>query len=134
MTKRETIKDILENGLFNRNDDLFIKNEWLDSKGQLIFNLPNRIEGDLVCNQEMTTLKGCSEYVGGNFECIGSLITNLIGGPKHVERNYNCSRCNKLESISGIANYIGGCLHTSHAVYKKNKYRPPGLQGGWLNN
>lgn len=49
------------------------------------------------CNN-LTSLKGCPEYVGGNFYCFNNQLETLVDAPKFVGGNFNC-RHNKKNFI-----------------------------------
>jgi hypothetical protein len=64
------------------------------------------------CN--MTSLRGCPEIVHGSFECHSNNLKNLIGGPIKVDENYGCSLNPNIQSLAGIAKYIGGDFYCNN--------------------
>ena len=54
---------------------------------------------DFYCrNNQLTTLEGSPESVGGNFNCNGNNLTDLKGSPKSIGGGFYCSN-NPIESI-----------------------------------
>lgn len=59
-------------------------------------NMPKHIkfgivEGDfIICNCNMTTLRGCPEIVEGSFKCHDNNLTSLEYCPKIVKRDFVC--------------------------------------------
>jgi hypothetical protein len=73
----------------------------------------NIVSGIFKCsNNVLATLKNCPNSVG-SFECKGLNITSLEGGPKTCYGDYNCSLNGNLNSLDGIAEYIGGKFDVS---------------------
>lgn len=84
-------------------------------------NIPvkfGKVTGDFsVRNNSLTSLLGCPDWVGGNFECArqeasmrdGSIISmeNLEHSPKEVKGNYECGGMD-LYSLRGMTPNIGG--------------------------
>ncbi len=50
-----------------------------------------KVDGYFYCNfNELTSLKGCPEYVGGDFLCGFNNLTSLQGAPKEVGGDFLC--------------------------------------------
>jgi len=76
----------------------------------------NKVSGDFyVPNGKYPDLTGCPEYIGGLFYCEYCGLQSLKGGPIEVGRDYLCGN-NNLTSLHGIAQYIGGSLHTKNNI------------------
>lgn len=78
-------------------------------KATLVGHCPARIEGDFVCsNNDITTLEGAPDYVGGDFTCFNNKkLTTLEGGPTHVGGGFNCPT-NNLATLKGAPKFVGG--------------------------
>lgn len=55
----------------------------------------------------VTTLEGCPDYCE-SFYAQKSIVKNLVGGPIHVETNYDVSKNNELTSLEGSPKTVGG--------------------------
>jgi len=65
------------------------------------------VTGKFDCSSNiLTSLKGCPQFVGGDFSCLDCDLKTLEFGPEEVEGHYNCS-FNKLTSLEGCAQIIG---------------------------
>ena len=61
----------------------------------------NKCNGNfLVSNGNMTSLRGCPQYVRGNFDCSDNFLKTLDGGPRTVKGSYFC-RSNTLQTLDG---------------------------------
>ena len=90
-------------GTYFINDDLTI-----DIKGSFLIdhekigNFPEyiqfgKVEGAFDCaDNNMTSLKGCPEYVGGYFACDHNKLSTLIGCPKRVDGSFHCNENKKV--------------------------------------
>ena len=64
--------------------------------------------GDINCsNQNLTSLEGAPEEVGGSFYCYDNELTSLEGAPRIVGGDFSCSD-NKLTSLKGAPEKVGG--------------------------
>ena len=77
-----------------------------------------------ICNKQLTSLKGCPIYVGGDFYCHYNRLTSLEGCPIYVGGDLYCGT-NKLTSLDGCATYIGGRLYCKNNKIKL--LRPDGV-------
>lgn len=62
----------------------------------------------------LRSLEGCPTSVSQHFNCSENRLTNLIGGPKAVGRDYLAYK-NPLESLDGLATEIGGMLMLTYS-------------------
>ena len=72
----------------------------------------NRIEFDFwFSNNNLTSLKGCPRWIGGNFNCYNNRLTSLEFSPDYIGGYFDC-QCNNLTN-----NYcdteIGSKFYTS---------------------
>ncbi len=68
-----------------------------------------KVTGSFHCfgNYNLTTLKGCPEYVGGDFWCYSNKLTSLEGCPKVVGDYFDCEN-NKIMTFEHLPFSIGG--------------------------
>ena len=72
------------------------------------------IEGGFDCsNNNLTSLEGAPQHVGGNFYCSNNHLTSLKGAPQHVERGFYCYN-NHLTSLEGAPQHVGGDFDCSN--------------------
>jgi hypothetical protein len=73
---------------------------------------PQEVGGDFDCAwNKLTSLKGAPQKVGGDFECWRNNLTSLVGVPKEVGGNFNCENYRwgyKLTSLEGAPQKVGG--------------------------
>ena len=58
-------------------------------------------------NNQLTTLEGAPQKVGGYFNCRHNHLTSLEGAPQKVGWNFNCDN-NQLVSLEGAPQEVGG--------------------------
>ena len=91
----------------------------------------NECYGDFqVDNMGLTTLRGCPRKVKGYFSCSRNNLKNLIGGPEYVTGSYSASLNPALESLEGLANYIGGDFSCNNKTGLNSKDIPKGTYIG----
>jgi hypothetical protein len=56
-------------------------------------------------SNQLTSLTGAPEKVGGSFYCNNNRLTNLVGSPKEVGGNFHCER-NQLTSLEGAPEIV----------------------------
>jgi len=75
---------------------------------------PQEVGGDFSCfGNKLTSLKGAPQKVGGDFYCFNNKITSLEGAPREVGGDFACSY-NQLSSLEGSPREIGGNFNCSH--------------------
>jgi hypothetical protein len=95
------IKELFENEVKN----ITITNKNIVN-GKLKKQYPN-ITGDFISScPELTSLEGCPDEVGGNFNCFGTKITSLKGAPSTVGRVFSCTSTN-ITSLEGAPKKVG---------------------------
>ena len=66
------------------------------------------INGHFYCfNNQLTSLIGCPNEIGGVFNCSYNKLTNLIGCTKEINGDFYC-HCNNLTSLEGCPKIIKG--------------------------
>ena len=77
------------------------------------------VDGDFsVSHNNLTSLKGCPEYIKGSFSCNSNLLNSLEFGPEYVGGGYDfCG--NSVENFDFLAKYIGGWLFAGNNPLKK---------------
>ena len=100
-------------GTYDVNDDVDLGKfkQFVDSNGKLTIKF-KKVTGNLICSAiggtlELTSLKGCPEKVGGDFNCGFNDLTSLEDCPKEVGGNFDC-RFNDLTSLEGCPEKVGG--------------------------
>jgi len=71
------------------------------------------VGGDFNCNNNLISLKGAPETVGGAFWCSYNKLTSLEGAPTSVNGNFWCGN-NKLTSLKGAPTSVGGNFYGDH--------------------
>jgi hypothetical protein len=78
-------------------------------------NLPEKLDGNFHCNSndKLRNLKGSPVEVTGDFTCGNNkLLTSLEGAPVSVGKDFFCNNCN-LKSLIGMPKNIGGNVDCS---------------------
>lgn len=90
-------------------DESFLNDNCGDLPSYIQFN---KIRGTFTvddCN--LTTLRGCPKYVGGDFECTNNKLTSLEYAPKYVGGSFSCEHNAKKfteKEVRKVCNVIGG--------------------------
>lgn len=69
------------------------------------------VEGDVIIkNYKGPTLPNYVKFdkVSGDFICSNSKLSSMNGFPTKVGKDFSCSNCPHITSLSGIPQYIGG--------------------------
>jgi len=66
-----------------------------------------------VRGSNLSTLEGCPDEVGENFNCSDNKLENLLGGPKRVGGEFLAGECG-LKSLSGFPESVIGDVYLSH--------------------
>ena len=101
-----TISDDL---VVNCDGEVRIKNKSIESLTNGLFRW-GVINKDFICSfcNNLTSLKGAPENVGGSFYCKKcEKLTSLDGAPKEVRGGFSCSHCDKLETLEGAPKEVG---------------------------
>ena len=122
--KRQSLKADIEAWC----EEMGIRNYTINSKGEIdvegrvnlndkdIKELPykfGRVTGwfDIGNNPNLTSLKNCSDYIGGSFSCCWcSQLDSLEGCPKEVENKFYCFNCKReftKEEVRSLCNVKG---------------------------
>lgn len=68
---------------------------------------PQEVGGSFYCDDnKLTSLKGAPQEVGGNFWCYYNKLTSLDGAPPKVGGSFDCSR-NELIDLKGAPQKVG---------------------------
>jgi hypothetical protein len=69
------------------------------------------VSEDFICrNNQLTSLEGAPQDVGGDFYCHDNQLTSLVGAPQSVGQDFNCSN-NQLTSLEGAPQDVGGYFY-----------------------
>jgi hypothetical protein len=75
---------------------------------------PQSVGGDFFCTyNQLTTLEGAPQTVGGDFYCNDNQLTTLEGAPQSVSDYFNCYN-NQLTSLEGAPQSVGGYFNCSY--------------------
>jgi hypothetical protein len=70
-----------------------------------------RVSKDFFCRENnLTTLDGSPESVGGDFYCYGNNLTTLDGSPETIGEDFYCYR-NNLTTLEGAPGTVGGSFY-----------------------
>ena len=94
------------------NDDLTVDVEGnVDISDMNLAHIPiqfGKVSGYFICGGNIiSSLKGCPNYVGNDFNCSHNELITLESGPNYVGGNFYCYD-NELTSLKGCPDYIGG--------------------------
>ena len=87
-----------------------VKRDFFCDENQLtsLEGAPQSVGGSFHCNlNQLTNLAGAPQRVGGGFYCSTNGLTSLVGAPETVNGNFWCSR-NSLTSLEGAPQEVGG--------------------------
>jgi len=88
-----------------------------------------RVEKDFKCSHNnLTSLEGAPEYVGGYFDCSHNELTSLEGAPKEVGEHFNCSH-NKLTTLEGAPEHVGGFFDCAYNQLETLEGAPEEISG-----
>ncbi|MBQ7632849.1 MAG: hypothetical protein IJS88_01885, partial [Alphaproteobacteria bacterium] len=69
---------------------------------------PQEVGGSFRCeNNQLTSLEGAPQKVGGYFSCQNNQLTSLQGAPQEVGGSFLCNN-NQLTSLEGAPQEVGG--------------------------
>lgn len=99
---------------------------------------PTRIEGELnIRGNNFSSLEGCPQDIQGGFDCSNQRgeksLVSLEGGPKRIERDFNCSD-NSLASLAGGPEYVGGSFDCSDNNIRTLEGGPEQVEGTYRCN
>ena len=99
-----------------------------DGHNGTLTNIPlkfNRVEGNFNCGwNELITLEGSPNYVGGNFDCEGNEdLETLEGSPSYVGGDFKCGR-NNLYTLNGCPKEIIGKISYKSDHWSKDDNVP----------
>jgi hypothetical protein len=98
-----------QTGLVDVNGDLYCDHQSLPDFKGVRFGV---VVGDFDCsNNQLTSLKGAPQKVGGYFTCSNNQLTSLEGAPQSV-RNFACFK-NQLTSLEGAPQSVNGDFYCS---------------------
>jgi hypothetical protein len=69
---------------------------------------PQQVGGGFYCNNnDLTSLGGAPQQVEGSFDCANNQLTSLMGAPQQVEGTFDCAN-NQLTSLMGAPQAVDG--------------------------
>ena len=84
-------------------------------------------------NNELTSLKGAPQTVGGDFSCSYNDLTSLEGAPQTVGGSFNCME-NRLISLAGAPQTVGGDFYCYLNQLTSLAGAPRTLYGRFVSN
>ena len=95
-----------ETGLYDCDGDVKVEKDLVSPDGKLIVKF-GVVKGNFNCSHnELTSLEGAPQEVGGWFNCLRNQLTSLEGAPKEVGEDFDCS-FNQLTSLEGAPQKVG---------------------------
>ena len=79
-------------------------------------------------NNQITSLVGAPQKVGGDFDCRNNQLTSLVGAPQEVGGSFYCYR-NQLTSLEGAPQEVGGYFECHHNQLTSLKGAPQEVGG-----
>ena len=97
---------------------------------------PQTVGGDFSCNEnKLMSLEGAPQTVGGSFFCLINKLTSLAGAPGTVGGRFNCSD-NNLKSLVGAPQTVGEGFYCVNNNLKSLVGAPQTVEGSFscVNN
>ena len=97
---------------------------------------PQTVGGDFSCNEnKLMSLEGAPQTVGGSFFCLINKLTSLAGAPGTVGGRFNCSD-NNLKSLVGAPQTVGEGFYCINNNLKSLVGAPQTVEGSFscVNN
>jgi len=130
-----TIENIHLAGLFLKElpdfSDIIVKGLFNCSGNQLtsLQGAPQTVGGNFYCNHnQLTSLQGAPQTVGGNFYCSNNQLTSLQGAPQTVEGDFYCNH-NQLTSLQGAPQIVEGDFYCNHNQLTSLQGAPQTVKG-----
>jgi len=110
----------------------------VDIKGNFVSKGPDflgikfgKAEGNFICrDNNLTSLEGAPQEVGGIFDCSNNNLTSLKGAPQVVKGDFDCS-VNNLTSLEGAPQVVKGDFYCSVNSLTSLKWAPQVVKGGF---
>ena len=81
------------------------------------------------CNHnQLTSLLGAPQHVGGDFTCNYNRLTTLEGAPQHVGGDFY-GHHNQLTSLEWAPQHVGVDFYCAYNQLPNDVTKPPGVQG-----
>ena len=97
---------------------------------------PQTVGGDFSCNEnKLMSLEGAPQTVGGSFFCLINKLTSLAGAPGTVGGRFNCSD-NNLKSLVGAPQTVGEGFYCGNNKLTSLEGAPETVEGSFscVNN
>jgi len=89
---------------------------------------PQTVGGNFSCyNNQLTTLEGAPQTVGNDFYCFNNQLTTLEGAPQTVKGDFYCS-ANQLTTLEGAPQTVGRIFYCDAFPLYPGEWNPT----GWL--
>ena len=92
---------------------------------------PQTVGGDFSCNEnKLMSLEGAPQTVGGSFFCLINKLTSLAGAPGTVGGRFNCSD-NNLKSLAGAPQTVGEGFYCGNNKLTSLEGAPETVEGSF---
>ena len=92
---------------------------------------PQTVGGDFSCNEnKLMSLEGAPQTVGGSFFCLINKLTSLEGAPGTVGGRFNCSD-NNLKSLAGAPQTVGEGFYCGNNKLTSLEGAPETVEGSF---
>ena len=92
---------------------------------------PQTVGGDFSCNEnKLMSLEGAPQTVGGSFFCLINKLTSLAGAPGTVGGRFNCSD-NNLKSLVGAPQTVGEGFYCGNNKLTSLEGAPETVEGSF---
>ncbi len=82
------------------------------------------VTGFFLCSDKnLTTLAGCPQHVGDNFDCSSNMLTSLEFAPVTVGKGFRCSN-NQLTSLEHAPSYVPGTFNCANNLLIDLQHAP----------
>ena len=82
------------------------------------------VTGFFLCSDKnLTTLAGCPQHVGDNFDCSSNMLTSLEFAPVTVGKGFRCSN-NQLTSLAHAPSYVPGTFNCDNNLLINLQHAP----------
>jgi len=99
------INSVNDNLSINYNGGITVEKLW---KGKIPLKFHRVDNYFIIQDSELMSLENCPSEVKGDFACIETQISSLIGGPQQIGGNFNINSCKNLVDLNGGPTIVGG--------------------------
>jgi hypothetical protein len=120
-------------GLVDLQGDFNCSRESLEGLNDLLGIRFGEAPWNFHCNgNNLTSLEGAPQTVGGDFYCVDNKLTSLVGAPQTVGGDFYCNN-NRLTSLEGAPQTVGGAFSSDGLTIPKGEWSMDTLIGIFLD-